>query len=67
VREGDWKLVSNGPATEYKGRKIPAEKIFLSNLAEDVTETKNLAGQHPNMVKRLTQLHETWIEEVERQ
>ncbi len=60
VREGDWKLVHNGPATDYKGRKLPNAEYFLSNMAEDATETKNLAKSNPDMVKRLTNLHEQW-------
>ena len=66
IRQGDWKLVHNGPATEYKGRKIPKVENFLSNMAEDVTETKNLADDHPEIVKRLTKLHEQWLKEVHR-
>lgn len=52
VREGKWKLVhSKGGA-------------FLSNMALDVTETSNLAAEHPEIVERLTQLHEAWVEEA---
>lgn len=64
VRQGDWKLVHNGPATYYKGRKIPKVENFLSNIAEDVTETKNLVEEHPEIAKRLTSLHEQWLKEV---
>lgn len=67
VREGEWKLVVNGPATEYKGKKLPAEKEFLSNMSQDVTETKNLAKQYPEIVKRLTQLHNEWARQVNEQ
>jgi len=67
VREGDWKLVYNGPETEYKGRKIPQVENFLSNIAEEVTETKNLAEANPEIVKRLTALHEQWFREVNQQ
>ncbi len=67
VRAGDWKLVHDGPATEEDGRKIPKVEDFLSNMAEDVTETQNRADQHPDIVKRLTTLHETWKEDVARQ
>jgi arylsulfatase A-like enzyme len=63
VREGNWKLVHNGPATEYKGRNIPQVENFLSNMTEDVTETKNLAEAHPEIVERLTGLHNEWIRE----
>ncbi len=61
VRQGDWKLVHNGPATESDGRKIPKVNTFLSNLAEDVTETTNLADKHPEIVKRLTRIHNEWL------
>jgi arylsulfatase A-like enzyme len=63
VREGNWKLVHNGPATDYKGRKLPKVENFLSNIAEDATETKNLAKSNPDIVKRLTNLHEQWLKE----
>ncbi len=61
IRQGDWKLVHNGPATDYKGRKIPQVKNFLSNMAEDVTETKNLAEIHPEIVGQLTRLRAEWL------
>jgi arylsulfatase A-like enzyme len=60
VREGKWKLVQNGPATDYKGRKLPAEKTFLSDMTKDTTETKNIAALHPEIVERLTKLHKEW-------
>lgn len=67
VRQGRWKLVHGGPATKDQGRDLPAAKTFLSDMTQDVTETKNLADQHPDKVERLTQLHRQWTEEVESQ
>ena len=67
VRAGDWKLVHNGPATTENGQEIPKVEDFLSNLAKDVTETKNIADQHPDIVKRLTGLHEDWAQDVVQQ
>ncbi len=64
VREGNWKLVHNGPATNYKGRKLPKSENFLSNIANDATETKNIASSNPEIVKRLTNLHETWLSKI---
>jgi len=64
IRQGDWKLVHNGPATDYKGRKIPKVENFLSNMAEDVTETKNLTEAYPETVERLTSLHEQWLKQL---
>ena len=67
VRAGDWKLVHDGPATDSKGRKITKVKDFLSNMAKDTTETKNLAESYPDIVKRLTKLHNEWVRERENQ
>jgi arylsulfatase A-like enzyme len=67
VRAGDWKLVHEGPATDYKGRKIAKVKDFLSNMTEDTTETKNLAELYPDVVKRLTKLHNEWVRERQNQ
>jgi len=67
IREGDWKLVADGPPSEHLGKKIPKVKYFLSNMAEDVTETENLADKYPDIVERLIKLHEQWIEEVVKQ
>ena len=67
VRQGDWKLIHNGPATQRNGRKIPKVENFLSNIAEDVTETRNRAKDHPDIVQRLTTLHKTWTQEVRQQ
>ncbi len=51
VREGKWKLVMN------------SNKPFLSAMDTDVTETKNLAKDHPDVVARLKQLHQAWAKE----
>jgi len=64
VRAGDWKLVHNGPATTENGQKIPKVEDFLSNLAQDVTERKNIADQHPDVVQRLATLHQAWSQDV---
>ena len=67
VREGNWKLVHNGPATDYKGRKLPAEKNFLSDMTKDTTETKNIAEDHPDIVQRLTNLHNQWLNSIQQE
>ncbi|MDT8303948.1 MAG: sulfatase-like hydrolase/transferase [Sedimentisphaerales bacterium] len=66
VREGNWKLVHNGPATDYKGSKLPKAETFLSNIAQDATETKNLASSNPDKVRRLTNLHENWLSQIQK-
>jgi arylsulfatase A len=66
VREGNWKLVHNGPATDYKGHKLPKAEDFLSNIAQDATETKNIARSNPDIVRRLTNLHENWLSQIQK-
>ncbi|MBN2474154.1 MAG: sulfatase-like hydrolase/transferase [Pirellulales bacterium] len=63
VRQGDWKLV----ATTGRGEARARTELFLSNMAEDVTETTNIAGEHPEIVEALGDLHKNWVEEVKRQ
>ncbi|MDP6542420.1 MAG: sulfatase-like hydrolase/transferase [Phycisphaerae bacterium] len=55
VRQGKWKLVKDRSG------------MFLSDMNLDVTETKNLANKHPEIVTRLKQLHQKWSKEVEEQ
>lgn len=55
VREGDWKLL------RYPDR--PAE---LYNIAEDITETNNLAFEHPKKVRQMYKTLFQWEGELER-
>lgn len=55
VREGDWKLL------RYPDR--PAE---LYNIAEDITETNNLAFEHPQKVRKMYKTLFQWEGELER-
>jgi arylsulfatase A-like enzyme len=50
VRQGNWKLV----------KPSLADEPMLFDLAADVGETKNLAGQEPERVKQLTAAWERW-------
>ena len=62
VRQGPWKLVTYGDATtDEDGKEIEKVPYFLSNMDEDVTETKNIADQHPDIVERLKNLHRDWV------
>ena len=61
VREGDWKLVFS-PRDTSDGRNVKnIEGPFLVNLADDPGETANLAETHPDIVARLTGIHEEWL------
>lgn len=58
VREGDWKLLGNPRDTSDKALLTAADKLYLCNLAEDPTEMRNLAVDHPELVERLKQLQQ---------
>ena len=64
ARKGDWKLIGNPFDPSKKAPLGKDDKLFLVNLKEDVTEMKNLAKDHPDIVKELKQIYETWIAEV---
>jgi arylsulfatase A-like enzyme len=51
IRHGDWKLVA-------AGRSDPAGELF--NLAEDESESKNLAADMPEKVQELKTLYDEW-------
>jgi arylsulfatase len=53
IRVGDWKLVA-----EFRG---PWE---LYNLAEDRSETNNLAANEPERVKELAAAWQSWADQV---
>ena len=61
VREGDWKLIGNVQSSQDPALSQADKKLFLANLATDVSEKTNLAGQHPEIVARLSKLHADWL------
>ena len=66
VRQGAWKLLGNPNDTSKKLPVPKGETRFLSNLERDVTEMKNLASEHPDIVERLEKLHRQWRREIGR-
>ncbi len=64
VRDGNWKLLGNPRDTSNKAPITDDDKLFLVNLAEDVTEMKNIADLHPEIVNRLKESHNQWKKEV---
>ncbi|TKG96147.1 arylsulfatase [Puteibacter caeruleilacunae] len=52
VRKGNWKL------------RIVEENIELFNLKDDISESKNIASQHPEKVKQLKQLIDQYDKEL---
>jgi len=62
VREGDWKLI--GYPQDPTMDKPLKDKLYLTNLAQDISESENLAEKYPLEVKRLEKLHAQWLAEV---
>ncbi len=61
VRDGDWKLLVNakpGPDSP------PLDEVHLGSLADDLPELRNHAAEQPQIVQRLTELHEEWVARV---
>jgi arylsulfatase A-like enzyme len=60
IRQGDWKLIdareAPRPVRANDAATGSAPPVQLFNLAKDLGESKNVAGQHPQKVKELTAL-----------
>lgn len=52
IRDGDWKLI------------LQTEPRALFNLADDPSETKDLAAAHPEVVERLQLMHDQWMTQM---
>jgi arylsulfatase A len=61
VRQGDWKLIGKVEDSSGGALTDADKKLFLSNLATDVSEKRNLAADHPEIVERLQRLHQEWF------
>lgn len=56
VRKGDWKLIRL-----YCDNEDQSDRFELYNLKDDLSETRNLAAQHPEKVKELDRLIEGFL------
>jgi arylsulfatase A len=54
IRKGDWKLI----------RRYEGEPLELYNLKEDLSETHDLAGDHPDLAGSLNRELEEWLNEA---
>jgi arylsulfatase A-like enzyme len=57
IRHGDWKLVVSNEPMKLARKDKPAS---LFNLADDISEAKDLAADQPEKVKELRALWEKW-------
>jgi hypothetical protein len=53
---GNSRAVNEGPPLAAADKKL-----FLANLAQDVSELKNLASSNPDKVAELLKLREAWL------
>lgn len=64
VREDDWKLLGNPRDNSNKAEITKQDNPFLVNLAEDVSEMKNRAKKHPDIVERLARLRDEYVRDI---
>ena len=64
VREGDWKLLGNPKDNSHKAELTKDDALFLVNLGEDISEMTNVAKEHPEVVERLSAVHEEYEGEL---
>lgn len=64
VRKGSWKLLGNPADRSNKAPLTADDKLFLVNLADDITEMKNVAKDHPDKVAELLEVKERFATEV---
>lgn len=64
VRSGHWKLIGNPIDTSAPGGWDRPSNYFLVNLEEDPNEKTDLSEQHPDRLRQLIQLHNTWIKSL---
>jgi arylsulfatase A-like enzyme len=62
VRKGDYKLVLDGKLLDNGPDTIP---VFLSNLADDPSESVNLADSMPELTAELSEAAKKWRAGVE--
>ena len=62
VRKGKWKLVLDG----YLVEGVPSENnVHLSDLENDMAESKNLKEKYPQITKELKEIAENWRNDIE--
>lgn len=65
ARQGDWKYVYSTEGSESPGPGQTPARDMLFNLADDLSEQRDLAAAHPEKLAALKQLYEAWSAEVD--
>ena len=51
LRQGKWKLILQGKESFEEDRRLP--EFFLADLEADPAESRNAAGEHPDILRRM--------------
>jgi arylsulfatase A-like enzyme len=65
ARQGDWKYVHSTEGDAATGPKQKPARDMLFNLATDISEQHDLAGEQPAKLAELKRLYTVWSEEVD--
>lgn len=64
IHKGDWKLLGNATDKSDRQKNVKVDKLFLANLKDDIGERKNVAKDHPEVVKELQQIKDAHFESI---
>jgi hypothetical protein len=60
-----WLMLPKGDGAVREGRyKLHVKGPRLYDLETDIAETRDIAAEHPNIVRRLQKSHETWSRQM---
>lgn len=65
IRRGEWKLVRHTPAADpgFIGTQIAGDALTpprLYNLAQDISESRDVAAERPELVQELQAAWDQW-------
>ena len=64
IRQGDWSMVNENGRPKKGAKEKNEPQWSLYNLKDDFGETKNVAAQHPDVVKQLSSTYDQWWKDV---
>ena len=60
-----WLMTPAGPGAVREGKyKLHVRGPRLHDLEADISETRDIAAEHPEIVRRLARAHETWSQRM---